>query len=544
MRQIDLIKLYSQMRCLVIDDMADIRVAMSAMLRVFGVQQVDVVANGDQAIEACNNNDYQLVLCDYNLGEGRDGQQLLEELRYRNRLKNTSIFVLITAESSREMVLGALEYQPDDYVTKPITQAILRQRLDRVLLRNRELFGIKKALDEKDYAAVERLCAERLQDNTAYRGACLQIQAEMNLRLHNFDKAEAIFNSVLAERPVLWARLGLGKTQVAKQEFDKAEQNLKEVIANDRRIVEAHDLLAQSYLGRGEAVMAQKAMQNAAEVSPKSVLRQRRLAELAKSNDDTDVFLAASRRVIKTARNSCYESADDYFNLARELTDLSKGKDAVAEKFAKESFEVLDRLGKRPYFDVSADIQSSALKSRTMINQGKPSAAEAFLDRAKTLYENKKDQIKPEVGLDFAQTLIASGDAAAADEVLRTVAERFPNNEKVMAKADAMSTTPKSQEGRKKVADMTKQGIEFYEKRQFSEAINIFKEAINICPGHIGLNLNLIQVLLAEIKTNGPRDEFKALCAAARQRVAHIEANDPQYARYKHLFSQVDDLFH
>src|SRR3954462_1249729 len=135
MRQIDLIKLYSQMRCLVVDDMPDVRVAIMGMLRVFGVQQIDVVANGEQAMEACINNHYHMLLCDYNLGTGRDGQQVLEELRYRNRLNNTSIFVMITAESSREMVLGALEYQPDDYVTKPITQALLRQRLDRVMLR-------------------------------------------------------------------------------------------------------------------------------------------------------------------------------------------------------------------------------------------------------------------------------------------------------------------------------------------------------------------------------------------------------------------------
>ena len=146
MRQIDLIKLYSQMRCLVVDDMPDVRVAITGMLRVFGVQNIDVVANGEQAMEACFNTHYHMVLCDYNLGPGRDGQQVLEELRYRNRLNNTSIFVMITAESSREMVLGALEYQPDDYVTKPITQALLRQRLDRVLLRHRELYSIKKTM--------------------------------------------------------------------------------------------------------------------------------------------------------------------------------------------------------------------------------------------------------------------------------------------------------------------------------------------------------------------------------------------------------------
>lgn len=543
MRQIDLIKLYSQMRCLVVDDMPDVRVAISGMLRVFGVQHVDVVANGEQAMDACFSNHYHMVLCDYNLGASRDGQQVLEELRYRNRLNNTSIFVMITAETSREMVLGALEYQPDDYVAKPITQALLRQRLDRVMLRHRELYSIKQAMDEKDFAAAEQRCAERLNANTTYRGACLQIQAEMNLRLFNFKRAEEIYTGVLNERPMLWAKLGLGKTQVAKKEYDKAAVNLKEVIRDDRRVVEAHDLLADAYIGQGDTVLAQQIMQDAAEVSPKSVMRQRRLAELSKLNADTQACLEASRRVIKTARNSVYESPEDYFNLARELADLSKEGEANADKYVKETFEVLQKLEKRPYFDVSADVQSNSLKSRTLLNNKKLEEADVFLDKAKTLYQERKEDLKPEVGLDFAQTLIVKGDKTAADEVLHELVEKFPTHQAVIAKADSMSDTPKSKEGRKKVADMTKSGIDYYESKKYKEAVDTFKNAIGIFPGHIGLNLNLIQAVIAEVKNNGDQPGFETLCKASLSRISAIDPSDAQYARYTHLTKEVDDVF-
>lgn len=543
MRQIDLIKLYSQMRCLVVDDMPDVRVAISGMLRVFGVQHVDVVANGEQAMEACFSNHYHMVLCDYNLGPGRDGQQVLEELRFRNRLNNTSIFVMITAETSREMVLGALEYQPDDYIAKPITQAVLRQRLDRVMLRHRELYSIKQAMDERDYAAAEQRCAERLNANTSYKGACLQIQAEMNLRLFNFKRAEEIYTGVLNERPLLWAKLGLGKTQVAKKEYDKAASNLKEVIREDRRVVEAHDLLADAYLGQGDTILAQQTMQDAAEVSPKSVMRQRRLAELSKLNADTQACLEASRRVIKTARNSVYESPDDYFNLARELADLSKEGEANADKYVKETFEVLQKLEKRPYFDVSADVQSNALKSRSLVNNNKQEEADVFLDKAKKIYQERKDDLKPEVGLDIAQTLIAKGDKAAADEMLHELVEKFPTHQSVVAKADSMSDTPKSKEGRKKVADMTKSGIDYYESKQYKEAIETFRNAIGIFPSHTGLNLNLIQAVIAEVKINGAQTGYETICRSSLSRIAAIDPSDQQYARYTHLTNEVDELF-
>ena len=543
MRQIDLIKLYSQMRCLVVDDMPDVRVAITGMLRVFGVQNIDVVANGEQAMETCFNNHYHMVLCDYNLGPGRDGQQVLEQLRYRNRLNNTSIFVMITAVSSREMVLGALEYQPDDYVTKPITQALLRQRLDRVMLRHRELYSIKQAMDEKDYAAAEQRCAERLNANTSYRSSCLQIQAEMNLRLLNFKRAEDIYTGVLAERPVLWAKLGLGKTQVAKKEYSKAEASLKEVIRDDKRVVEAHDLLADAYIGKGETILAQEAMQAAADVSPKSVMRQRRLAELAKLNQDTQACLDASRRVIKTARNSVYESPDDYFSLARELTELSKEGETNADQYVKETFEVLQRLEKRPYFDASADVQSNSLKSRSLLNNKKAEEAEVFLDKAKKTYLTKKDELKPEVGLDFAQALIAKGDKSAADEVLHELVKKFPEHKALVDKADSISDTPKSQAGRKKVADMTKAGIDYYESKNYKQAISTFRDAIGVFPTHIGLNLNLIQSVIAEVKSHGDQSGFESICRTSLDRISSIESSNTQYARYSHLLKEVDDVF-
>ena len=531
------------MRCLVVDDMPDIRVALTKMLRTFGAEQIDFVANGDQAIEACSSRTYQLVLCDYNLGDGRDGQQVLEELRFRNQLNNTSIFVMVTAESSREMVLGALEYQPDDYITKPITLPFLRQRLDRVLMRHRELYSIKQALDEKDYVTAELECSQLLNENTKYRHTCLQIQAEMNLRLSNFNKAEGIYTGVLEEHPLLWAKLGLGKTQLAKKELEQAEQSLKEVIAMDKRVVEAQDLLADTYLARGDNLSAQEAMQTAAEISPKSVLRQRRLAALAKINEDTETCLQASRKALRTARNSCHEHTDDYLNLARELTNTENESETGKENFAKETFEVLQRLEKRPYFDANADIQTNALKARSLLNRNKTEEACEFLNKAKTLFDAHQNELTPDVGLDFAQTLIASGDRSGADKVLQDLAQKFPEQKQLLAKVDSLSTNPTSPEGMKKVADMTKAGIAYYDTKQYPAAIKVFKDAISVFPSHIGLNLNLIQVMLAEAVAHGDQMGFEKLCKSSLKRINSIDPNDPQYARFVNLRQQVENFF-
>jgi CheY-like chemotaxis protein/Tfp pilus assembly protein PilF len=544
MRQIDIVKLYSQKKCLVIDDMPDIRVALSNMLKVFGVNDVDVVANGEQAIEICRTTHFDMVLCDYNLGPGMDGQQVLEELRFRNRLNNTSIFVMVTAESSREMVLGALEYRPDDYVTKPVTTALLRARLDKVVLRHQELIQIKQAMDEKDYAKAIISCDARLNDNTSYRSSCLQIKAEMNLRLFNFKQAEDIYRGVLNERPVIWAKLGLGKTLVAKKEYEEAEQKLKEVVNTDRRYVEAHDLLSETYLAIGDQVRAQESMQEAANISPKSVMRQRRLADLAKLNDDTEALLNASRQAIRVAKNSCYESGDDFFNLAKELTELSANEPAaIVDQYVKESFEVLGRLQKKPYFDISANAQSNSLKSRALLNQKKMDEAKECLTKALNLVEKNKENINPEAQLDLVKTLIKSGDKDKANQILHELSERHKNDAGILEKADAMSENPRSTQGRERAAHMTKNGIGFYEQKHYRDAIKVFRNAVGVFPSHLGLNLNLIQAVVAEIKEGGDKKLYESISRKALQRVSSIDRQDAQYARYEYLRKQIDDIF-
>jgi len=544
MRQIDLVKIYATKNCLVIDDMSEVRGSLTRMLRSFGIGEIDTVANGDEAIELCRDKHYDIVLCDYNLGPGKDGQQVLEELRFRNRLNNTSMFLMITAEAARDMVLGALEYQPDDYITKPFTQASLSQRMDRALIRHQALYRVKEALDERDYQKAIDRCDDLLNNQTQYHNACLQIKAEMNLRLFQPQRAEVIYSDVLEKRPVVWAKLGLGKTQLAEKQYDKAESTLKEVIQMDRRFVEAHDLLAQTYLAKGDSRKAQEATQTASEVSPKSVLRQRRLAELAKRNDDVETCLAARRKTVRLGQNSCHESADDYLHLTRELVEQSRdNQSAEGKALAKEAFDVLKRLEKKKYYNTNVDIQAKSLKARVSIGQHKEKDADMYLAEAREAYVEHEDFVSPEASLDFVESMMELGDKEQAGSLLKTLAKRCESDDSILEKIDALSDGPISAAGRKKVSELTKNGISHYENKRFAEAINTFKSAVSIFPNHVGLNLNLVQVTLAEAKKNGDQPGFGHSCRKSLQAVSHIGEGDPQYSRYQFLLQQVNQLY-
>lgn len=134
-------------RILVVDDFSDMRLYIRGMLAAYGAVDIRLAKNGDEAVTALQAERHDLVLCDYNLGDGRDGQQVLEQARHRGLLPRCNLFVMVTAENTADMVMGSLECQPDGTLSKPVTRATLQVRLRKLLEKRKELLDIYEAAD-------------------------------------------------------------------------------------------------------------------------------------------------------------------------------------------------------------------------------------------------------------------------------------------------------------------------------------------------------------------------------------------------------------
>jgi hypothetical protein len=56
---------------------------------------------------------FDLVLCEYDLEGGQDGQQLLEDLRHHKLISLATMFFMVTAEGDYGKVVSAAELAPD-----------------------------------------------------------------------------------------------------------------------------------------------------------------------------------------------------------------------------------------------------------------------------------------------------------------------------------------------------------------------------------------------------------------------------------------------
>lgn len=542
-RQIDIIKIYADKKCLVIDDFPEIRGSLTRMLKTFGCNTVDTAANGEEAIKLCGIRSYDIVICDYNLGAGKDGQQVLEEVRYLRVLLMTSLFVMVTGESSREMVLGALECQPDDYITKPFTQASLKLRLDRAVIRHQVLLPIKRCISNGDYRGALDLCNNIIDHGSRYASDCVKLKGQLHFLLKQLKEARAVYESVLNSKPLVWAKLGMGKTLKDLGNFEGATQMCQEIINEDERYIEAHDLLAEIQLEQKKFIDAQKTVERATLISPKSVLRHRKLASIAEYNRDDEVALKSYQQAIKWGSNSCHESAQDYFAYTRKACEIARGDESSEAKvLLKQASSWLDRARKRYDDQPEIAVQAHMIETQMYSAGGDEKQARASLDKVRELYKNMATP-PVEVSLEYARALCAMDEEDEARSLLARLAAKNADNTALLQIIDSITAEPISDSGKEAAAQLTREGISSYDRKVYRDAIRVFNEALANYPKHIGLHLNLVQAVCADSEANGQSEKYAHLCTRSMNAVGKLPSNHKQYQRYQFLMKQLNKLY-
>tara|TARA_R110001592_G_scaffold296139_1_gene566458 strand:- start:8899 stop:10536 length:1638 start_codon:yes stop_codon:yes gene_type:complete len=540
-RQIQLAKYYRNLKFLVVDDFENFRLSIRQMIRAFGVESIEVASNGEDAVARCEFEEFDVILCDYNLGAGKNGQQVLEELRHNKLLKQTSIFVLITAETSKDMVMGALEYLPDGYITKPITKAVLQKRLDGMIEQREILKPINDAIDKGDIDLAIQLVNREMQTKTKYITWCLRKLASLYYIKGEFELARRIYEDVLSKRDIGWAHLGLGKVNIALGRFDEAIEGLDALIKQNGNLIEAYDWLAEAQLEKGKARDAQQTLKSAVEISPFAILRQSKLAEVCTKNKDIEGAADAFRHTVKLGYNSVHESPDNYLNLGRCLSELSEGDSSeLGKKRAKEAIHTLGRAAKK--FKDNPDVKTSALliESRVYKGQGDDTKSKAMLQQAQQIMD--MERASANTALDFAKSLYSMGEESQAEELLSDLAQKHHDNQEILNEIEELLDEPVSLQKKVKARTLNKNGIKAFESGALEEAIIVFDEALAVTPKHPALNLNIVQVMLKQIKQQGGNPQLKQKCIHCLNNVQHIPSQHRQHKRYVHLRKKVDAL--
>ena len=529
----------SKSKILVIDDFAGFRQTIKTMLGRLGAHHIDQSSNGREAIKRCSEENYNIIFCDYNLGDGQDGQQILEELHQRSLMRQGTLFIMVTAETTTAQVMGAIEYRPDAYLTKPFTGDQLGQRLKRLILKNAALNNIYLAMNAGNISKAIAICDEVIIATPKLKYSCLRIKSDLLEKQEQNDELMSLYNDVVNEQPVLWAMVGLGRLYFNSGEVRKALEHFLSMRETFSRQVSLLDWIAKCQNELGEAEKAEETLKEAVSISPKSVMRQATLGTVAASLNNHELAQKSFAKTIHEGTYSCMlepQHFEQYYDNTREVAqklDVRERSRLLAET------EVVHKKMERTYQNdpsaMAANLSSAALLYSAV---GKSDKSSGILSKLTKTLENPACELSEEQATSIDKHLESFTEDGSTDKYLNQISSRMnviKEEIKVRKKEDEIKVD------QLKIAKKTNsEGIQLSKKGQHQEALLKFREAIEILPENINYLLNAAQIIIEYKELNSNADNV----IEARhylQDLISMDETDIRWKRYQKLLERVSN---
>lgn len=503
---------FDSKKILVIEDQAIIRETIKHILYSLGARHIVEAGTGINGIVEMRRGQFDIVLCDYNLGDGKNGQQVLEEAKHFKLLPFSAVFIMITVEHSKNMVLSALDCKPDDYLIKPFNRLQLSTRIERCIARKEYLVSIEREIDIGNiYQAIQN-CEKLLQQgNKKTHLHILKIRAELALIIRDFKAAKKVYQEILQERDLPWAKLGLIVIIFLEGNYEQAIESFKQFIEQFPMLLEAYDWLAKSYEALGNNEEALVALNRAIDLSPQTILRQQRLAILAEKTDNLEIAKKAYKAAVNLGKHSVHGSSNDFSGLAKVYLRSNSPTDAV---------KALNEMNKYFFNDPDSRLRSAILEIEIQKAKNNGVVAQKPYEKAFKLTEQFGSQISRELRLEMAKISHLSGESGITDGILSDLIKTNIDDKYFIAEIEKMCSTFIGNNYTEKLTSRIKQelidinnaGVNLFREGRIDDALAVFEDAIEKMPNNHTITLNRLKIVIHDLKTSRP-DPKKTMLA-------------------------------
>lgn len=482
---------------LIIDDLPGMRSSMRATLSSLGIESCDQAGTAREAVDKMRAKFYDIVVCDYYLGDATDGQQILEMVRRNRIISHRTLFIIVTAERTQDRVVSAADFLPDDYLVKPFTADSLGKRA-LSLLEKREYFrDIYAALDDGKHdlaiSRLEQLCANK----NKYWIDAMRLMGDSLVQVERYADAISVFEEILKLKEIPWAVMGKVKALKGLGKAAEARQLLSALLQQHTEYLAGYDMLATLYADAGDTGEAQKQIEKALAVVP-AMHRQKRAGKLALEHGDLDKAQQYLSEVIERGKYSFFKEPEDYTLLSH--VHMEKGDTEQARS-------VLDMVGKRFAATPEVNAKVQVLKAMSWQKEGKPEKAKALLE---PLLANP-DDLPESVRMDLAKTCFLAGDNEVASRLLSNMMQNNHDNMALreeaikMLESVGMGDQAKELVGNaiQEVIALNNRGALLLRDGQLEEAAKLLVEAAEKLPRNATIVLNAAYALLLNLQKSG-----------------------------------------
>ncbi|MHB1676923.1 MAG: response regulator [Sulfuriferula sp.] len=533
---------FSKKRALIIDDSPAMCTSLRMTLNNFGISRCESSNSANEAIFRIRQREFDIIVCDYCLGEGSDGQQVLEQLRRSALIAPTVIFLMVTAERGYEKVVSCAEFAPDDYLLKPFTAETMCTRLERAIEKKDQFALVYQLIGAGNAGLAMAECDRMLNLKSKFAMDLIRLKGELLIALDRHVEAKKLYEEVIAARAIPWARLGLAKTLSLAGEAEAAIATLELVIEDTPQYLEAYDTLAKTHEGQGNLQLAQEALEKAVAVSPQSLLRQSSMGEMAYRNGDLAKAAKAFGTVVDKGKYSFFRNHKDFINLSRVLLDDGKhdiALNTIAE--ARKNFDNTPEL----------DLASSVMESLIYHAASEPGQSEQALVRALAVKAEHGLSLSDSVAIDLAKGCFLNGQESEARELVKDMISNFYEDEKIQSAVrkmlDGIGRADESQSlienSINEVIKLNNEGVMRAKNGDLAGSIDLLVTASQRMPQNVQVALNAAQALIVESDRNGWNKDNMQLATQLLANHASRHANSEKFKKISGLFKDVSLKF-
>ena len=529
------------LRVLVVDDIREMRTRLRDTLAEAQIKDIVVAPDAKRAVEAIRAAPFNLILSDYDLGAGTDGQQLLEYVRQQRLMPPGGLFFIISADSTIDRVASAAEMLPDGYLVKPVVTDQLLLRIEEALARHVALRPMYEAVHAGRFAEGLEHCEHLEKTCSRHRLELLRHTSMCQVALARWDDALQTYRRALNVRgSMTWASLGVARCLLAMGDTDVARQRLHSILKERRYHAGAYELLIELLERTGDVRGALKVATTAAEHIP-SAQRGRRQAEVAYLAGELEIADAALTKVARRNANALIHDSRNGALLAQISLERDDPKRAI-ELIAKE-------LSERPG-DPGLQVLAAAIDVQAWTALGMTAEVEAAASRLADLLEVEVES-EPRTRLLIAKAALTVGMVEQGLKVLDeavAAAERLSPAENASARALASKVLvdvdmperaaelciDRSQEAAKEA----EAAVHTLRTGGFDEAVVKINAALPKAPEHTGVLTAAAEIYLMTMRVKGVRPDLLSQVQAVLQRLRQRGTVDPERLKMMDAYLQ------
>lgn len=491
---------YSTKRVLLVESSGNMRSTIVYMLRQLGISNIQAITINGQVLEVIKEGSFDIILLGHNSSDPLTGMQLLEESRYLGYIKPGACWIFMTSDASQEVILHAIDSQPDALLTKPFAMEELKHRLDFLMFRKDALRDVDAAVARGQLDLAVKLCDQVELSGSDYDYVQL-IKGRLLLQMNRFKEAEHFFKQHSNQQNEKESGLCLAEAYVGQNRYEDAKVLLTKLEKKFPLFLPVYDLLAKVLEHEGDLQPVQNTLCNATQLSPLSLLRQMELGRVAVYTKTLQLAESAYRKSISLGRNSCYRSPEPFLRLAN-IKRLEMAELPESEQISlRNQFDELLNTANYSYpKDPVLKVKSALLQSQMSKDLGDLDEANRYMGEAAKFAEQLPQSLDLE-----RELLDITGDRLP---ILDKQPETVVQKSKVSAHDPEMSIR------------VNRLGVKHYLADKIPQAIRYFGLAIENDPKNTRALLNLAQLFLESAKQETSRREERLKMVARYLRLA------------------------